>query len=351
MEENIQKTSTEQEFIDSADEVKEDLTKAIENPEDPLSGRSLSNIENMLRNLGSIVSLIQSQWMASANELKLNDSHMRQLAVYNDKYKEKLADDATDEEKDAYDPMNGIDHMTMDEIREVFGEEHPIYGVDESQTMDRLKGACQDFYHWVASMREYQNVHDAYIRLLELEEEKNINELRKAALEEEDEEKKAMKLAAIDKYYHWKYLDFLADEINPKTKEALINAFSDEKKVEYWLKRTRDKLSQLKISNKFILEIAQFESRFMEDKYHKCSNMLLLYFMRMCIEADCGDKDNEGRTKVVSMVTMMDFLIRNQLAEDKRTRVMNNIIAFEEQIVDDVPEAPANEEITPPITE
>lgn len=350
MDENIQNT-TENKFVDSADELKEGLDKAIENPDDPLSDRSLSNIEGMLRNLESIVSLMQSQWMASAKELKLNDSHMRQLAVYNDKYKELLSEDASEEEKNAYDPMNGINHMTMDEIREVFGEEHPIYGVDESHTMDRLKGACHDFYHWVASMKEYQNVHDAYIRLIELEEENNINELRKAALEEEDEEKKATKLAAIEKYYNLKYLDFLQEDIDPRTKESIINALSDEKKVEYWLKRTRDKLGQLKISSKFILEIAQFESRFMEEKYHKCSNLLLLYFMRLCIGAKCSYKDNEERTKVVSMVTMMDFLIRNQLPEDKRTRVMNNIIAFEEQLIDDVPEAPVNEEITPPITE
>lgn len=327
----------------------EELNKAIENPEDPLSGKSLSNIENMLRNLESIVSLMQSQWMASAQELKLNDSHMRQLAVYNDKYKVILPEDASEEEKKDYDPMNGIDHMTMDEIREVFGEDHPIYGVDESQTMDRLKGACHDFYHWVFSMREYQNVHDAYIRLLELEEEKNINELRKAALADKDEEQRAKKLAAIDKYYNWKYLDFLAEPVNELTKKSIVKAFSDEKKVEYWLNRTRDKLSQLKISQKFILEISQFEKRFMDEKYHKCSNVLLLYFMRKCIDADCGDKNNEDRTKVVSMVTMLDFLIRNQLDDEKATRVKNNIKAFEEQFIDDIPEELGSGEITPPI--
>ena len=341
----------EKEKVTSEEEVKEETPVAIEDPDNPLAGQSIANIESMLKNMDTIVQIMESQWMASAKELSLNDSHMKQLAVYNDNHKTPMPSTLTEEEQQQWDHMNGIDHITMEEAIEIFGEGHPVLGVDESQTRDRIKGACNDFYHWVFSMRQYQNVHDAYIKLLEIEEEKEINKLRENALNDPNEESKAAKLKSIEQYYNWKYLDFLKDELDESTKKAIIAAFTDEKKTEYWIKRTRDKLGQLKISQKFILEIAQFEARFMDSKYHKCSNILLLYFMRICMHADCYKKDDDKRTKVVSMVTMMDFLIRNQLDDEKKERVINNIIALEDQFIDLVPEVKMETEITPPITE
>ena len=303
----------------------------------------------MLENMENIVQVMESQWMASANELSLNDSHMRQLAAFNDQHKTPVPDGLSEEEKADWDYMNGIDHITMEDAIKIFGEGHPVLGVDESQTRDRIKGACQDFYQWVYSVREYQNVHDAYIKLIEIEEEKEIIKLRESAINDPDEKSKQAKLDSIERYFNWKYLDFLADKLPDGERDAIVKAFSDEKKIEYWLNRTRDKLDQLKISQKFILEIAQYERRFMDSKYHKCSNILLLYFMRMIIHASCSDKKDERRTKSVSMIMAMDSIIRNQWDEEKATRVKNNIIALEDQFVDLLPDLP-QEEVTPPIS-
>lgn len=318
----------------------------VEDPENPVTAENIDKIERMLKNTANIVQIMESQWMASANELKLNDAHMRALAVYNDEHKVPKTDEQTEDE---YDPLNGIDHITREEAIKIFGEGHPIIGVDDTHTLDRVKGACQDFYQWVFATREYQNIHDAYIRLLELQEEKEINKLREKALNETDEAKKEKMLASIEQYYNWKFLDFLAEELDDVTKKRLVNALSDEKKVEYWLNRTRDKLNQLKISQKFILEIAQYERRFMESKYHKCANCLLLYFMTLIIYSDTANKKDPSRTKVVCMVTAMDQIIRNQWSPERAERVKKNIAAFEDQLIDLVPEPPV-EDITPPVT-
>ena len=145
-------------------------------------------------------------------------------------------------------------------------------------------------------------MHDAYIQLIELEEEKQIEQLKTLAETEEDPEKKAGMMESVDMYYNRKYLKWLADPMDDLAKKRILNALSDEKKAQYMINRCRDRLKQLKISSKFILELSQFEKRFLEEKYHKCSNVLLTYFMNTAIYMDPNNKKDDGRTKTVCMV-------------------------------------------------
>ena len=318
----------------------DDLAKeklAIEDENDPLNQKSLENISKMLENSQMLVQIMQSQWEASARELSLNDKHMRMLAAVNDKYKENPPEHLTQEQLEEWDYLNGIDKITDEDIDEIFEEGHPVRGVDHSQTVDRIKGACKDFYGWLQTMRYYRQLHDAFLELNELEEEKNLNELREVADKEEDPDKKAEMLKSIDLYYNRKYLDFLAEPLPDEDRERIIAALDDEKKIKYWIDRCRQKLDSLKISSKFILEVSKFEKRFLEEKYHGNSNVFLVYFMMTSIYSDTGDKKSDGRTKVVSMVMALDAVIRNTWKEDKRDRVLDNIRKFEDQFLGKVP--------------
>lgn len=312
---------------------------AIADENDPLDQKSLKNLTQMLQNMEQMVMIMQSQWEASARELSLNDSHMRQLAVVNEKHRDNPPENLTDEEKQNWDYINGIDKITDEEIDAIFEEGHPVRGVDHAQTVDRIKGACQDFFGWVQMMKEYRNVHDAYLQLNELEEEKSINELKAKADSEEDPTKKQAMLDSIDLYYNRKYLKFLAEPIEEDLKEAICKALKDEKKVQYWINRCREKLEVMKISSKFILEISQFEKRFLEEKYHKCSNVLLLYFMRTCMYAKPNDKKDDTRTKVVCMVMGLDAVVRKTMIQERIDEVLNNIRGLEDQFIDAVPSA------------
>ena len=284
MQENInnevveETTPVEEAPVDGAVETVEEVTTetveeegkenvAIADTENPLNEQSSQNLAQLLSNLQSMVGIMESQWMASARELDLKDVHMRQLAAINEKYKENPPEHLTKEQLEEWDYINGIDKITDEEIHEIFGDEHKIYGVDHSQTVDRIKGACQDFFAWVSIMREYRNVHDAYIKLIELEEEKQIEELKAMVETEEDEEKKAVMQESIDMYYNRKYLKWLAEPVDDFTKHRVTKILSDASKASYVINRCRDKLKQLKISSKFILELSQFEKRYLDEKY------------------------------------------------------------------------------------
>lgn len=310
---------------------------AIANENDPLDQKSLKNISQMLENARMMVSIMQSQWDASAKELSLNDKHMRMLAAVNDKYKVSPPEHLTEDQLNDWDYLNGIDHITDEDIDEIFEEDHPVRGVDHSQTVDRIKGACKDFYGWLQTMRYYKQLNDAFIQLNELEEEKNILELKETAEKEEDPEKKEMMLLSIESYYDTKYLDFLGKELPQDDIDRVIKALSDANKIKYWIDRCRAKLTSLKLSSKFILEISKFEKRYLEEKYHANSNVLLVYFMMYSIYSDNGDPKSEGRTRTISMVMALDAVMRNTWTEEKKNRVLDNIRKFEDQFLGKVP--------------
>jgi hypothetical protein len=190
----------------------------------------------------------------------------------------------------------------------------------------------------MAAMKEYRQIHDAYLELVELEEEKNIEKLKLIAEKEEDPDKKATMEESIKMYYNRKYLEFLSEPIDEKDRDRIIEAYGSNQKITYWLNRTRDKLRQLKISDKFILEISQFEKRYLEEKYHKCSNILLVYFMQTIVYSDMHDKNSVGRNKAICMVIALDGIIRKTWKEETRERVLNNIRAMLDQVIDFIPE-------------
>lgn len=344
MSEETNVTTMENEQVESpAEEVTTEETVpeekvAIADSENPMDEMSMQNVTAMLKQAEMMLGTMRSIWESDMREYKVNDSHMKLLHQWNEQHREPMPEGLTEKEQEEWDLFNGLDSITEEEVIKIFGEGHQIIGVDHSQTIDRIKAVNGDFFGWLSCMKEYRQIHDAYLMLIEAEEEKNIEKLRLVAEAEQDPEKKAKLLDDVESYYRNKYLDFLADPMDKKDLDRLVKAFTDSKKIEYWLNRTRDKLKQLKISSNFILETSQFEKRFLEEKYHKCSNILLLYFMQTIIYCDAYDKKDVGRMRSVCMVFALDNFIRNQWKEDKKERVLNNVRAFCDQIIDMLPE-------------
>lgn len=310
----------------------------IGNPDDPLGEEfDAKSYESMMRQMADMIKIMEQSWNSTRDEFKLSDSHLKMLYQFNEENRVPMPDNLTDEQKNEWDHFNGLDKLTDEDIINVFGNDHPIIGVHHDQTVDRIKDSVNEFFAYLSALREYRQVNDAYLMLVDQEEEKEIAKLKVMMEEETDPEKKVMMKESIDLYYDRKYIRFIA-EADEKTVEALTHAFSDEKKITYWLNRGQDKLAQLKISSKFILEISQFEKRFLPEKYHKLSNMVLLYTLRSLIYTDCTDKNksNHERNKIICIIMALDKIVQGRCTEEVKNIILENICEFLDKFIDKV---------------
>ena len=314
---------------ENTEEEQQDMITDMENP---LNDMSVKQIQGLMKQAGEMVRTMESIWNGTKREFKLRDTHMKSLYQYNETHKKDMPDDITDEEKENWDHFNGFDNMTDDEIEEIFGKDHPIIGVMNSQTIDRIKTAMGDYISWMASLKEYRQIHDAYMTLNEMEEDKKIKELEQIMENETDLEKKEMMKSSLDDYYNKKYIDFIADPLSEIEIERLVKNYNDGKKIQYYTNRAIDKLKSIHVSTKFILEISQFEKRFLPEEYHGNSNILLLWFMQKIIFSDPHSNANDANI-IMCFVICMDKIIRNRIDDESKERVFNNIKKFEDQFI------------------
>lgn len=340
----IVKEDDSSEVIDvDVDSTEEKPNVAIDDPDNPLNEHSIAQIGNLLKQVHEMVQIMEEHWTYSKNEFKLTDDHMKKLYQYNETHRTEMPEDISEEEQENWDRFNGLNNIPEEVALEIFGEGHPIIGIEHTITIDRIKDCVNDFFAWMSAMKEYRQIHDAYLKLIEIEEQKNIEMLKAVAEKETDPEKKAKMEESIALYYNRKYLEFMSEEMNDEAKNRLVKTFSDSNKIEYLLNRTRDKLSQIKVAEKFILEISQFEKRYLEEKYHKASNILLLYFMNLIVYHNMSDSKSIERNKVLCMVFALDGIIRKTFDEENTNKILDNIRAMEDQIIDMLPEATEEE--------
>lgn len=324
------------EIIDETLKEDEDHKELITDEDHPLTEFTREQIGEMIRQSAQMVEVFESNWRESEKTFKLKDEHMKKLYKFNLENRVERPDYLTSEEEEKWDDFNGLDKLTDEDIIDIFGEDHPIIGVQHDQTIDRIKDVSGDFFNWLNSVKEYNAIQSAYMELIEIEEEKEIDKLKIIADEETDPEKKAKMQSSIDEYYSNKYLDFLRDELPEKDRKMLIDAYGDNKKCEYWINRSRDKMKQLKINNKFILEISQFEKRFLPEKYHAVSNMLLLYFMKTIVYSNASNPKDPERTRSIAMVLALDGIVRNVYKDERKEKILNNIMVYLDQVYDDL---------------
>lgn len=304
---------------------------------DPLNEVSQQQLSQMMSQIREMMGLFEAQWNSTQQEFKLTEGHMKQLHAYNEEHAQPMPLLLTEEEQAKWDRFNGLNSITEEKALEIFGNDHPIIGIEHTITIDRIKSVTQDFFSWMATVTEYRNIYNAYTQLIELQEEKEIETLKQFRDNEQDPEKKAKMAAAIDLYYSRKYLEFLAEPLSEEKINILVKAFSNENKIEYWINRSRTKLNQMKISSKFILEISQFEKRFLPEEYHHQNNIFLLYFMNLLVYCDVYDKKSADRNKVACLIFGMDKFIRNMWSSEIREKISNNMIEFQKQFLGKLP--------------
>lgn len=320
---------------------KKDIEDAVNVDTSPeiTDGMTIDNMDKILANLRKMVNMFEGLWRDTEREFKLKDSHMKQLYQWNEQHAQPMPDDLTDEEKERWDHFNGLESITEEEVLKIFGEGHPIIGVDHTQTKDRIHDATEEFFNYLDAMREYNIVHKAYLQAIEMKERENIQYLLKVKDEETDAEKKAQMEEAVNNYYYYKLLGFLGDELTESELNKLVKVYGDGKTLDYWISRTREKLKQAHINQKFILEISQFEIRFLPEKYHCISNALLLRFLQICTFANIGDPKDDDRRKVIMMTMAMDCVIRNIFQEDVKSQVIENIEKYLDQVIEPLKKA------------
>ena len=324
----------------------------IEDSENPLTTMNEFEINKLLQNVRGMVELMGQSWASTKESMQISNEQLKELIQFNSVNRIPMPENLNDDEKEKWDKFNGLDKMTPEQVNEIFPEGHPIIGVEHHLTIQHMKEICDDYYSYVEVMEEYKAINSAYLQLNELREQKAIDDLKAAAETETDPEKKEAMQKSIDSYYNIKYLDFLAEEMKDEDKAKMIEIFQDSNRVKYLLNRTRTKLKHLKISDKFILEISKFENRFLEEKYHDRSNMLLLYFMRLLVyNTDLNRQNDINRGKVTSMVVMLDNIVSNRCPVEIRERVLNNIRAMLDQLEGLVPTNKPEEVLNEPDTE
>lgn len=324
--------------------------KEIIDPNENLySQESLKNIERTLKNISGMMKAVDQVWMQTQKDLSINEGHIKELYKWNEDHKTLMPENLSEEEKKNFDFYNGLNSLTDEEITRIFGEGHPVFGVDTQHTIDRIKGAFSDFVDWISIRREYTQVHNAYLQLLEEGEAKEIEKLKELIKSEEDEEKKSKMQASVDKYYDQKYLRFLCNEDIPKkTMDKILDVCKNENKAQYIVNRAMDKLKKLNVSSKFILELGQFEKRFLPPRYKNNSNVLVSYFMNQLVyNCNLDNPKDEGKVRIMCMVFGLDRIVQNIADPLVREITMANIRAFEDKFLEFFPKVEEEPETLP----
>lgn len=324
-------------FIEKGQTLNERLAHAMSTFIDNVDPSTLTfaDVSVMLDNMKAMMGTLEGMWSTQKSMYNITDEHIKRLTEFNYEHRTK-EEDFVPEEGKVYDRYNGIDHLTESDVIDIFGKDSSIISEKHSDTISTIKNLLETFFSWLSSLKEYHIIYNGYMDMIEESENKNMSMLKEKAEACEDEEKKAKMLDIYNEYYSMKYLDFLQNKISEKNRGYILKAFTDEKKIQYWLNRGKEKLEEIKFSSRFILEISQFETRFLPEKYHGQNNILLLYFLHSIIYADLKNSKSKDKAKIVAFVIAMDRLIRNCWNDEIRERIINNVIAFEDQFVDEV---------------
>lgn len=300
------------------------------------------DINNLLSNMKNMIGTVETMWSNYQSMYKLGDKEMKTLTEFNLAHRDEPSEEELAEikaGKKKFDSFNGLDKLTEDDVKEIFGTDSEIISKKHEDTVKTIKEVLDTFYSMINSQREFRNVYDQYMDLIESNEFDKMEELKQIAIECGDEERKKKILEAYDVYYATKYLDFLRDEIDPDQMKYVLGAYTDENKVTYQINRGKEKLEKLGFSQMFVLELSKFEDRFLDEKYKKQSNILLAHFLNMVVYGDLKNPTSIDRTRVVAFVIILDRLIRNRLKPEIRERVLGNLIALEDQYEKPVEEA------------
>ena len=296
---------------------------------------TVEDMDTLLAQMRQMIGVLEVMWENYRKMYQLTDKHIKALTEYN--LEKRVPEDQVElKEGEKYDYYNGFDFLTEEDLEKLFPEGCELISRDLDQniklpeTIKTIKDVIEAFFSWVSAVKEYKSVYDNYMQLVEEKEEASMKILKEKIEAETDEEKKAKLAQAFDFYTSIKTLKFLTDPEELEQMDYVLKVYKDKSKVKYLVERGKDKLKQLGIDPKFILEMSKFEIRFLDQKYHEQYNILLTYFLSKVVYGSTKDSKSSDKLKIISFVIALDRLIRNRLDEQKKTEILENIVKFEE---------------------
>lgn len=330
---------------EEVEETPEEVVEATEEEEDETGGfdieffstpQGAQAMREMLKSIGENIPLMKEMWDASKEEFNLTEDQMHAVAVFNRENITPPTEEQKEDLDERWDAFNGLDKLTDEELVKIFGEDHDIFGPTQEITIQRVKECYRDLYNWVSTMKQYQETYDDWLHFQEMVETEKMNELAQEIEKIEDEEEKKKAQDALDNYWYLRNLGFLAnpDVINDDIKKRIVVAYNDKGRLDYIMKRSLDKLPRLSIPQSWMLELNNFEKRFMDSKYSSKDDLLLLLVLQMLAFCKTDDKNDLRGSYVHSILFGVDSIIRGTCNDERKSAMLSNIAAYEDALLD-----------------
>ena len=302
---------------------------------------SVEDMNALIKQMREMVGTMETMWNNYRNQYNITDEHIKKLNEFNISHRmteQEFNESKTEgEDEKTFDPLNGLLKLTEADVIEIFGKDSLIIDPDNhEETIKTIKEVLESFLVWLKSLNQFKEIYNSYMKLLEENEKSQMDQLRELAEKETDTEKKAKMQTALTEYYKIKYLDFLKEPIEEKTINYICTYYTNQEKMNYMINRTRETLTKNGFSNAFILEMSKFETRFLDEKYHAQDNILLTWFFYRVVYGDLKTKGSKDKAMISSFVITMNQFIMNQLTDEAKARVLENIITFEDQMLEPV---------------
>ena len=295
----------------------------------------IKQLQDFLKIVSNTIHQMESKLRMINSQLKLTQPIIKKIYDYNMKHAIPLPEEATAEAHVKYDHFNGLDNITLDELKEILGSDHQLVHGNLKDNIEMIKNAMGLFINWLASVKEYKNASKEYQEILDAEQYKNIEVLKNILENDPDNPDREKIEASLNSYYNNLYLNFLAIPLGDDAVDRLVNVFNNKEKFEYWENRAATKLKQIGVVPLTIVELASFEKKYLEEKYHKCSNMLALYVMNLARYAHNDDSSpNNMKRKILLITSILHKLIEGIMQDDQKEKVLNNVRAFLDQFID-----------------
>lgn len=301
---------------------------------------SVEDMNGLIKQMRQMVGTMEVMWNNNRNQYNITDEHIKKLNEFNIAHR--ISEDDFNKNKpegseENFDPLNGLKQLTEQDVIDIFGPESLIITPDNhEETIKTIKEVLESFLVWLKSLNQFKEIYNSYMKLLDENEQRQIDQLAEIAEKEEDPEKKAKMQKALEAYYSIKYLDFLKEKVDEEKIKHLCVYYTNQEKMNYLISRTREILTKGGFSNAFILEMSKFETRFLEEKYHEQDNILLTWFFNLVVYGNMRSKASKDKAIVSSFIITMNQFIMGQLDEKGKQRVLENIIAFEDQMLEPV---------------
>lgn len=296
----------------------------------------IDDLQDMIHMIKEMMIAFEMIWNDTRTTYELTSDQMVKVSQYNKANRDPKPDDYDEdnlkEDEEPYDQFNGINKMTKDDVLSIFGEGHKIISpLDHDVTIQHIKEAAEELTNYVTARENYHQTTRAYLMLIDMREDYELSKLEKEMEDKSPEEQEIIK-TNVEKIKSQKNIDFLPEIFTKEDNDYIVKAQKDEKKIQYLFNRTIDKMDRLGFSKGMILEFNNFEKRYLPEEYHDLNNLLLTYLLKMIAYSNPSNPNDEKINQARLILLAVDGIVRNTLVEERKQRVLDNIIKFCDKI-------------------